>query len=99
MANYTTGTSDKKKKKAIKWWLFGLIGLLGFEYFYVGKIKAGLIKLVIGLLCAIGFYAIFTEEPETAPVAIIIWLILALPNLFRLLLGTFRDNVGNALRE
>lgn len=99
MANYTTSTSDKLKKKALLWWLIGLIGLCGFENFYVGKIKAGLIRTAVGVFLSLGFYAIFTEAQEMTPVVIIVWLVIALPNLFRILLGKFRDNVGNALRE
>lgn len=99
MANYTTSTSDKLKKKALMWWLIGAIGLFGFENFYVGKIKAGLIRAVIGVFFAMGFYAMFTEAPDVTPAVIIMWLVIALPNLFRILLGTFRDNVGNALRN
>ena len=46
MANYTTSTSDKSRDRAVKLLLCGGIGL---HYFYVGRIKAGLIHCVIGL--------------------------------------------------
>lgn len=39
MPKYTTATSDKKKKTALKWWAIGCLGLFGIENFYVGKSK------------------------------------------------------------
>ena len=39
MANYTTSVSDKTKKTCKR---LILMGGLGFQYFYVGKIKTGL---------------------------------------------------------
>ena len=44
MANYQTNTSDKSKKTALLVCLFG--GLIGLHYFYVGKIKTGLVRLI-----------------------------------------------------
>lgn len=99
MSTYTTGTSDKKKRKALIWWLVGLVGLLGLENFYVGKIKAGLIRLLTGLLWAGVTITSFSESSAVYIPFVCIWLIIGLPNLFKLLLGTFRDNIGNALRE
>ena len=46
---YYTQTSDKSKSKAFKLCLF--FGILGFHYFYVGRIGKGLLYLVtLGLL-------------------------------------------------
>jgi len=44
VANYQTNTSDKSKKTALLVCLFG--GLIGLHYFYVGKIKTGLVRLI-----------------------------------------------------
>lgn len=41
MTNYTTITSDKSKKTALICCLAG--GIIGIHYFYVGKIKRGLL--------------------------------------------------------
>lgn len=42
MANYTTQTSSKSKRKALKLLLCGGVGL---HLFYVGKIGAGILRL------------------------------------------------------
>jgi len=53
MANYTTGTSDKSKKTALLVCLFG--GLIGLHYFYVGRIVAGLVRLITLNFIGIGW--------------------------------------------
>jgi len=107
MSNYTTSTSDRKKKTALIWWLIGAVGILGIENFYVGKIKNGLIRALLGLLF-LGVLGTVVSTPELSMDAdkggivfsvVIMWAIIALPNLFKLLLGVFRDNIGAALRE
>lgn len=98
MANYTSNTSDKRKKTALIWWLIGGIGLFGFEYFYVGKIKAGLIKTVLGIFIIVCIVAMNGTEPQV-PMGILFWLIFSIPNLVRLALGVFKDNVGQNLRQ
>lgn len=100
MANYTTSTSDKSKDKAIKLLLCGGIGL---HYFYVGRIKAGLIHVVIGFVFWMGVLAALFEGAGSEKL-ISLWILFLLvcfnvPDLIRLKLGKFRDNIGNALRE
>ena len=53
MANYVTSTSDKSKKVALI--LCVLLGMLGFHYFYVGRIGKGLLYLFTGGLFCIGW--------------------------------------------
>ena len=57
MPKYTTTTSDKKKKTALKWWAIGCLGIFGLENFYVGKIKKGIIRFTIGIFILLSFYA------------------------------------------
>lgn len=75
MANYVTGTSDKKKSTALLLCLF--FGWLGAHRYYVGKIGTGLLYT-----CTFGLFCIG-------------WIV----DLFKILLGTFRDNVGAPLRH
>ena len=49
MVKYATAVSDKSKSKAIKWEPL-LLGGLGFHLFYVGRIKAALVRFVLGAL-------------------------------------------------
>ena len=100
MANYTTNTSDKSKDKAIKLLLCGGIGL---HYFYVGRIKAGIVHLIIGLMFWMGFLAMIFEGTGSEKL-FSLWVLFVLacinvPDFIRLKLGKFRDNVGNALRQ
>lgn len=97
MANYTTNVSDKSKGKCKR---LLLIGGLGFQYFYVGKIKAGLIRAVLGILLWVLFISGISEG-ETAMIVAGIGFLLAI-NLFELVklsLGKFRDNIGNYVRQ
>ena len=55
MANYVTNTSDKSKKTALI--LCTLLGILGFHYFYVGRIGKGLLYLFTGGLVCFGWIA------------------------------------------
>ena len=50
MANYTTITSDKSKKKALKYAIFG--GWFGLHHYYVGRVIMGLIyTFTFGIGC------------------------------------------------
>jgi restriction system protein len=54
MAQYVTGTSDKKKGTALLLCCLGFLGLGGFHYFYVGRIGKGLLYLCTAGLFFIG---------------------------------------------
>lgn len=97
MANYTTSTSDKSKKKAITFLLCGGIGL---HLFYVGRIKAGFVRLFFGILMW-SLIVSGTKEGEAAMIAtgICFLVLLNVIDFFKLLLGTFKDNVGCNLRK
>ena len=99
MPKYTTATSDKKKKTALKWWAIGCFGLLGIENFYVGKIKKGIIRFIIGIFILLSLYAMGGDFEGRVPVGIVFWAIASLPNFFKIVMGVFRDNVGEPLRE
>lgn len=99
-ANYVSSTSDKSKKVALIFWLVGLLGIMGLENFYVGKIKKGAIHAFLGLLLGMAaITGILEEGVEFLFAFALIWVIFALPNLIKLLMGVFRDNVGNPLRK
>lgn len=107
MSQYTTNTSDRKKKTATLWWTIGAVGLLGLEYLYVGKIKKGIVKMLFGFCVLIAFATVIStpqasmEADKGGAIAamVIMWAIFAVPNFVRIKLGVFRDNVGAALRE
>lgn len=97
MANYTTNTSDKSKSKAKR---LLLCSGLGLQYFYVGKIKMGLIRFILGILLWVLFITGIAEG-EAAMIAAGIGFLIAI-NLFELVkisLGKFKDNIGNYLRQ
>lgn len=97
MANYTTSTSDKSKKKALKL-LLG--GGLGFHLFYVGRIKSGILRFCLGVLMwVLIFDGIIEGYPEMILSGLLFLVVFNLIDAIKLCLGTFRDNVGNALRE
>lgn len=98
MANYTTSTSDKSRDRAVKLLLCGGIGL---HYFYVGRIKAGLIHCIIGLALYGAIVASILDAELHAAILPGILMLLAfnVPDLIRLKLGKFRDNVGDYLRQ
>ena len=98
MANYTTSTSDKSRDRAVKLLLCGGIGL---HYFYVGRIKAGLIHCIIGLALYGTIVASILDAELHAAILPGILMLLAfnVPDLIRLKLGKFRDNVGDYLRQ
>ena len=98
IANYTTSTSDKSRDRAVKLLLCGGIGL---HYFYVGRIKAGLIHCVVGLALYGAIVASILDAELHAAILPGILMLLAfnVPDLIRLKLGKFRDNVGDYLRQ
>jgi restriction system protein len=52
MANYTTTTSDKKRKVALLLCIFG--GFFGFHQFYVGRIGKGILYMFTAGLFFVG---------------------------------------------
>lgn len=104
MANYVTQTSDKSRAVALQKWKKGCFGVFGLETFYVGKIARGIGHFAAGLFffefVFAALYGIFTEFNFAGIIPVsIYWAILAVPNLYRLKMGTFRDNIGAVLRE
>ena len=109
MANYVTGTSDKTKAGCLKAWKMGLFGLLGFENFYVMKIKVGIIRALIGAIVVMfgvtGLYAFTTGTSSLgskigfAFTVLVTWAVISIPNLYRISVGKFRDNVGYVVKE
>lgn len=54
MAQYVTGTSDKKKGTALLLCCLGFLGIGGLHYFYVGRIGKGLLYICTAGLFFIG---------------------------------------------
>lgn len=97
MSNYVTSTSDKSKKKAKKLLLCGGIGL---HLFYVGRIKVGLIRAFIGiLLWVLTIDGIAELQPAMIVSGIGFLILINVFDFVKLSLGTFKDNVGDYLRE
>lgn len=98
MANYVSLSSDKTKAGARRRLLLGGIGL---QYFYVGRLKIGFIRLLIGLLLW-GVVITGIVQKEAAPVIVAPAVALVVINLVELAiiaLGRFRDNTGAFLRQ
>lgn len=97
MANYTTSVSDKTKKTCKR---LILMGGLGFQYFYVGKIKTGLIRCIFGVLLWVLFITgIAQGEAPMIAAGIVFLLAINLFELVKLSLGKFKDNIGNYVRQ
>lgn len=74
MANYVTGTSDKKKSTALILCIF--FGIFGAHYFYVGRFGKGILYFFTMGFLMFGW----------------------IKDIFVILFGNFRDNVGMPLR-
>lgn len=97
MPNYVSQTSDKSKKKAI---IRLLIGGIGLHYFYVGRIKHGVIRMIISLfLWGVIVTSISEGVPQATDACIILLVAINLFDLARLCLGKFQDNAGQYLRQ
>ena len=96
MANYSTNVSDKSKKKALRLLLLGCVGL---HLFYVGRIGAGIIRFIIGSVTWMALVIMLQDGiPEAIPVTILMFLIFNVVDLVKLMLGKFKDNIGNYVR-
>ena len=97
MANFVSNTSDKSQKKAKT---LVLIGGLGLNYFYVGKIKIGILRFILGILLWVLLIAGIAEGETAMIVASVAFLVaINLYDVIKLSLGRFQDNVGAYLRQ
>ncbi len=97
MANYVSLSSDKTKAGARRRLLLGGIGL---QYFYVGRLKVGFIRLLIGVLLWSLVIAGFAEHEKAMTVSgIVALVVINLVELAIIGLGRFRDNTGAFLRQ
>lgn len=97
MANYTTNVSDKSKTKAKKLTLCGGIGL---QYFYVGRIKTGIIRLIIGLFLWISVISgIASKEVGMLVMGILLLIAITLFEFIKISMGKFKDDMGNNVRQ
>ena len=97
MSQYTTNTSDKSKKAALVRSLFGF----GLPYFYVGRIKSGIIRFVVSFFEWLAFISVFASREAQTPWGLLLAIIIVtnLATTFTVMMGKFQDNVGNYLRE
>ena len=97
MANYTTNVSDKSKAKAKKMTLCGGIGL---QYFYVGRIKAGIIRLFVGFIFWMAIITgIATKEVPMIIMGILLLVAVTLFEFIKISMGKFKDDMGNYIRQ
>lgn len=113
MANYTTSTSDKSKGKALNLFYCGGFGILGLHFFYVGRYKRGFVNLVVAFFVLLGFIALWSSSVHTdtglaitfgeklgpTVCALLVLAAINLPTFIQIKAGTYRDNVGNPLRD
>ena len=94
---FVSATSDKSKAKAKKLILFGGIGL---QYYYVGRIKAGLLRTFFGLVFYIAIIGGIVERiPAMIGTGIALLIVVNLIEFIHISLGKFRDNIGSYLRQ
>lgn len=99
MSQYTTNTSDKSRRTAI---ILLLCGGVGLHRLYVGRIKSGIIRLIVGFFTWCFLFASASDAEIGAAgivTSVVILAVLNVPDLLALLFGSFRDNVGAPLRE
>ena len=95
MSQYTTNTSDKSKKSALVRSLFGF----GLPYFYVGRIKNGIVGALISFF-EWGVLITCIQNKETfCGIFIAVIIVTNLATTFTVMMGKFQDNIGNYLRE
>ncbi len=97
MTNYTTNVSDKSKAKAKKMTLCGGISL---QYFYVGRIKAGIIRLFAGFIFWMAIISGIAIKEVPMIVMGILLLVVVTPFEFtKMSMGKFKDDMGNYIRQ
>ena len=93
---------------------FGVFGLENFYVGKIGRgighFAAGVLFCLIAISAVVTMMSGEIQRelpPEDVPIylvsmvltIVILWAFLAVPNLYRLKMGTFRDNIGAVLRE
>ena len=113
MANRTAIVSSKNQKTAEKLFYYGLFGVVGLHYFYVGKSKQGRYHLILTFLLLLFTYAFCSSSVHTNTGELITlgekisftlktWLpfmLAGIPTLIQIKTGTFKDIAGNPLQK
>lgn len=113
MANRTAIVSSKNQKTAEKLFYYGLFGVVGLHYFYVGKSKQGRYHLILTFLLLLFTYAFCSSSVHTNTGAIITlsekisftlktWLpfmVAGIPTLIKIKIGMFQDKFGLPLQQ
>lgn len=113
MSQYTTNVSDKRKGIARHRFLISGFGMLGLHYFYVGKVKRGLVHLFASFIFLMVLFSIWTatvntntgaaytivDKLGTTAFLVVIAVILNVRTFCNIQMGKFKDNIGAYLRE
>ncbi len=113
MVNSTTIVSNKNQKTAEKLFYYGLFGVVGLHYFYVGKSKQGRYHLILTFFLLIFTYAFCSSSIHTNTGELITfgekisftlktWLpfmLAGIPTLIKIKTGTFQDKFGLPLHR
>lgn len=113
MENRTAIVSSKNQKTAEKLFYYGLFGVVGLHYFYVGKSKQGRYHLILTFFLLLFTYAFCSSSVHTNTGELITlgekisftlktWLpfmLAGIPTLIQIKTGTFKDIAGNPLQK
>jgi len=89
----------------LKIWAFGLLGTLGIQYFFVGRLLTGFVRLVYGAAMwiigvTVSLYAVGSEPDLSLQLLLMFAVFAFVPSfaeLVLILMGKFRDAFKNSI--
>jgi hypothetical protein len=109
MNSYTPGNEDPpnrriniSREKAMKMWLIGLFGTLGFHYFAAGRMLPGFFNLLWGaiwwiIIVLFALDAEMSQFPALIGMFAVLMLVPSVISIVMIAIGKFRDVFGNYL--